>query len=183
MTYFSNYPLIRYNNKISLNLLLRAKIISDVLDRYQVYYPYVIKDSETADFLAYKFYRDPELDWVIYYSNNMIDPIHEWPMSTNDLERFIEKKYNKRSFETKNDILHYEYTGLDSETPEDIARKRYTMAAVTYSFLSTEERSGWTPVYVYDYEFNKNESKRNIRLLDSSYISQIKSELAKIFDD
>jgi hypothetical protein len=56
------------------------------------------------------------------------------------------------------------------------------MTTETKSLLPVEDVTGWiTPVYAYDIENEKNENKRNIRLIDVAYVSQIVSEISKIY--
>lgn len=55
------------------------------------------------------------------------------------------------------------------------------MDPVTYQFLTVEEQSFWNPVSFYDWEHDKNENKRNIKLLDSRLLPQIDKEITTIF--
>lgn len=183
MTYFSNFPLIRYNNVKAVNLLLRTDIIESVFNKRDLYYPYVIRDNVTADYLAYTIYGDPELSWIIYFSNKIIDPLFSWPLTDRDFNNFLSKKYNKPVQLLKNEIKHYVYTGLSNESENNIARKSWTMTPETFSLLSSEERSGWTPVFIYDYEFEENEKKRNIRLINVRFINKIKRELETLLNE
>jgi hypothetical protein len=183
MSYFSKFPLIRYNNNRAINLILRTDIIESVFNRSDAYYPYVIRDNITADYLAYKIYGNPELSWVIYFSNKMIDPLFSWPLTDFQLNNFLRKKYDMPPQLLKNEIKHYVYTGLSSESDEDIARKSWFMTPETFSFLSPQEKSGWTPVYIYDYEFEENEKKRRIQLINPIYLNQIQRELEILLNE
>lgn len=177
MSYFSYFPLIRYNGQVAKNLLVRVKIIEDVLAQRDAFYEYIIQDGDLPDTLADRFYGNPELDWIIYMSNDMIDPYHDWPLSYSDFNRYLEKKYSKPAFETKSDIAFYRYTGLSSDTAEDIRRKSWVMSAETYDMLTPEEKSGWTEVTVYDYEDQLNEEKRRINIIKPIYVNQILNEI------
>lgn len=181
--YFSYFPTIRYRDKLSLNLLKKTKILDNVINRRSIYYSYVIQDGDRADTLAYRFYGDAELDWVIYLTNEMIDPYYSWPLNYREFNDYLRKKYNKAPFSLKNDISHYVYTGLSSDTEEDIARKSWTLTPETYEFLSSIERSGWTSVSIYDYEEQRNEDKRVIRIIERGYLNQIIRELEKLLNE
>lgn len=181
MSYFINYPLVRYFGNEAVNLLVRAQIIREIFDRYDVYYPYVIKDSDSAEILAYRFYEDATLSWVIYFANDIFDPYHDWVLSDRDFNAYLEKKYDTVPFLLQNEISHYIYTGLSSDTDEDIARKNWKITPETWNNLTSEEKSGWSSVSVYDDEFEKNEKKRNIRILSPQYLPQITREIQEIF--
>lgn len=180
MSYFINYPNIRYNSEPAKNLLVRSQIIQEVFDKYEVYYPYTVKDGETPDFLAYQFYENPELSWVIYYSNKIIDPLHQWVLGYREFNDFLRKKYNSPPNLLKSVVSHYKYVGLTNESKENIETKDWKITTTTWDFLTPEEKSGWAPVFVYDDEFEKNEEKRNIRILQRQYIDRIRREIGEI---
>lgn len=177
--YFRYYPVITYNDKLTRNILLRAKVIEQVFQKLDVFYPYVIKQGERADILADRLYSDSTLDWVIYLSNNITDPYYDWPMDDKDFNGYLEMKYGKPAVLTQADISHYVYTGI-GESDSDIARKSWHMTVETYNLLASDQRAGWTAVYVYDYERELNEDRRNINILKPLYIEQIKREMADI---
>lgn len=149
------------------------------MEKFEVYYPYVVKEGQTPDMLADEFYNDSELDWVIYLSNKITDPYYGWPLSYKDFLSYLEMKYNVPSQTTQSMIEHYIYTGV-GESDVQIARKSWTISQETFNNLSTEEKAGWTPEYVYDLEFKSNEDKRHIRLLSPAYVEQLRQEMAEI---
>ena len=180
MTYFKNFPLIDYNGISLRNILLKAKIVKNVFKRFDVYYPYTLEDWERPDTIAFDYYGDSKYAWVIYIANDIVDPYYEWVLSTEDLISMIKSKYNMTLDETRNHIIHYRYEGV-GEDESIIKRKTWLMPKETFINLPSSERAGWVPVYAYDYEVEQNESRRNIRLLDSNYITTIDTEMKKIF--
>jgi hypothetical protein len=178
MSYFYNFPKISYLNKQSRNIILKAALISDVMNKVDAFYPYVIQDYERPDTIAYETYGDENLDWVVYFSNNITDPYYDWPLTNVQLKEYLEKKYNTSIYALQSQIKHYVYTGIAGESAEDIARKSYIMSPTTFAYSPA---SGWTPKYTYDYEVELNEAKRSIKLLNKFYIPQIKKEIASVF--
>jgi len=181
MAYFNNFPKIVYNGITSRNILLKASIISEVFNSKGNFYNYIIQDGYRPDMVANDVYKDPKYDWVVYFSNYVVDPYYEWPLSTDDLNKFLTKKYGKTVYEIMSTVSHYEYTGINSDTNQDIARKSWKMSIDTHSSLSVQDLAGWSPVYIYDYETRLNDAKRSIQLLSPSYLIQIEKELSKIF--
>ena len=47
--------------------------------------------------------------------------------------------------------------------------------------ISNTEGSYWTTVFAFDYEFELNENKRHIKLIDSGLVEQIEEEFKSIF--
>ena len=54
------------------------------LDRYH------IDDGERIEEVANAIYGSPEYHWVIVITNDIVDPIHEWPLSTTDLIKYCQ---------------------------------------------------------------------------------------------
>jgi len=183
MAYFNNFPKITYDGVTIRNILLKSALISEVFNNFDNFYPYIVKDGYRPDLVANEFYGDPKYDWVIHFSNRVVDPYYEWPLSTRDFRAFLEKKYNTTIYSLMNTTSHYEYTGVTNESAEDIARKTWKMSSDTHARMAAygEDTSGWTAVSIYDYEDRLNESRRSIKLLAPAYLNQIEKELAKIF--
>ena len=59
------------------------------------------------------------------------------------------------------------------------------MDTVTYNYKVANESSfqvnRWIEKNAYDYELEKNDDNRNIKLLDSAYLGQINREISNIF--
>ena len=182
MAYFSNFPKIDYSNSTSRNIILKAALVRSVIENNSVFYNYIIKEGQRADMVADEVYGNPTLDWVVYLSNDMVDPFYDWPLDSSNFKRYLEKKYSKTIFELQNQTSHYKYVGLTNESAVDIAKKSYKMTTLTYNSLPSVDRSGWALVSVYDYEDELNEDKRSIRLLAPIYLNQISKELSEIFN-
>lgn len=179
MPYFSYFPKINYFDKETRNIINKAAIISDVLNRADGFFPYIIKDYERPDIIAYQEYNDETLDWVVFFSNGIVDPYYDWPLFPESFKLYLEKKYNKTIYELQSQISHYKYTGLTNETQEEIDRTSWIMSTTTHALIG--DTSGWSPVYVYDYEVELNDAKRSIKLLNKTYIPQLRRELKQIF--
>lgn len=108
--YFENFPLTYYtvyddlsNVKIVTNITVRNKLSKEALDNIVLYDEYDIKDGETPEIVADKFYDNPQLHWVVLLTNEIIDPRFDWLLSTYNLNRYCEGKYSN-----VNGTHHYE---------------------------------------------------------------------------
>lgn len=108
--YFKTFPYTYYtlyddlsNVKLVTNITTRIKINDDVKNNLSVYDEYDIRDEDTPEILADKFYNNPELHWVILLYNDIIDPRFGWPLSSNNLKKYAQGKYSNI-----NGIHHYE---------------------------------------------------------------------------
>ena len=117
MGYFRELPNIqvinRTKNDVSIdetviikNLFKRAKIREDVIDIVTAFEYYQVTENETPSQVAEKIYGDPELDWVLLTTNNIINIQDEWPVSSNSFNNYLFDKYG--SEEKLLEIHHYE---------------------------------------------------------------------------
>lgn len=116
--YFRNVPELEYINReynsqgISdytkvKNLFKRGKLREDIFGNLNIFTKYKIKGDERPDNVAFKFYDDESLDWVILLSNNIINVQSEWPMSQRSFDNYLVDKYGTED-EIFNGIHHYE---------------------------------------------------------------------------
>lgn len=107
--YFEKFPKTFYSldnaatAQVVTNILQRVVLTQELQDNFGVYDEYDITDSDTPENLAYQLYGDSELHWIILHFNNILDPRFEWPLSTNNLVKYVEAKYT-----SVNGIHHYE---------------------------------------------------------------------------
>lgn len=69
----------------------------------------------------------------------------------------------------------YTVVGVDSEESKTVVSREYTS-----NTIPIDERVYWTPVSCLDYERDKNERKKNVRLIDRRYSAQIELEAQRL---
>ena len=101
--YFSNIPNIMYdssnngNFKVVTNLLRRVKIRAKVKENSVLLDTYDVKDGETPEIIAHKYYGDSQYHWVVLLVNEITDRYHEWPMSEAQFSQYLKDKYSNPS--------------------------------------------------------------------------------------
>jgi len=100
MDYFAQFPTVSYTFDPARqefytlrNLFTRIADIQSVLQNSLVYYQYVMKDTDTLEGIAFKYYGDPLRWWIIMYANVMIDPYFDVPLKQSDFDACIAVKY------------------------------------------------------------------------------------------
>ena len=68
------------------NLFKRGKLREDIFANLQFFEKYSIIGDERPDNVAYKFYDEETLDWVVLLSNNILNIQSEWPMTQRTFE-------------------------------------------------------------------------------------------------
>jgi hypothetical protein len=97
--YFKSFPYTYYSLddastvQVVTNITNRVTLSDEVKTNLGLYDEYDIKDGETPELVASRFYNNPELHWLVLHYNEIIDPRFDWPMDTNNLNRHVAGKY------------------------------------------------------------------------------------------
>ncbi len=89
------------------NLFKRGKLREDIFGDLAFFEKYSIIADERPENVAYKFYGDSTLDWVILLSNNILNIQSEWPMTQRTFDKVMLEKYGSYE-ELYSGIHHYE---------------------------------------------------------------------------
>ena len=185
--FFQHYPQISYDIsgtkpskvKTVINLMEKAKLKGMVKDDIVSYFPYSIREGERPDHVSEKIYGNVKYTWLIFLINDMSDPIYDWPLGTREFGAYVKNKYG--SLATAKSTIHQyekilrtrvEATGTTDAIPE----ARIIIDETTYDTLGSDVRN---IKYCYDWEIDRNEAKRDIKLIDRLYVADILSEHAE----
>lgn len=202
--YFENFPLVKYQGVFARDLTRRANFLKSTVANPYVFLPYTVEDDMRPEDVAYYYYGSTEYTWLVYLSNNMLDPYHQWPMTQENFEQYIIKKYADQSGKTGYDVLDwtknetidenilYYYKEVWYTVMTDIIKlspdsfKTIYLRKEDNIILRTEQGrriileklipEEWIPYRIYDYENAINENKRNIYLIDKSFLPRIDEE-------
>jgi len=172
---FDRWPTVSYDLKKNgkpltlTNITLRFKINELLRDKSAIMYEYNVQDGERPDIIAYKYYEDANLDWVILLTNNIIDPQFEWPLDDRSFERYMRKKYGsleaaKRTHHQYEKILREAQVYFDGTI---IPEKTVVVDKETYDLTNPTSRRA---IDKYTYELELNEARSRIKILDKRYI-------------
>ena len=182
--FFQHYPQINYDitgtkpvkTKTAINIMVKAKIKNILQNDIVNYFPYSIPESERPDITAFKVYGDVKYTWLIFLINNIYDPLFDWPLNSREFGAYVKNKYGTLSA-AKNGIHHYEKivrTRTEATgTTEAIPEATIEVDVTTYDALDAADRN---IVYCFDWEIDRNEAKRDIKLIDRRYVADILSE-------
>ena len=189
---FDRWPTVSYDLKKNgkplelTNITLRYKINELLRDKSAIMYQYDVRNGERADIIAYKYYGDTKLDWVIYLTNNIIDPQFEWPLDDRSFDRYMKEKYGslEAAMQTNHSyeqVLHFQSTNFDGTIiPEKkviIDKESYDNANPTLKQLGT-----FRAIDKYTYEYELNQERARIKLLDKRYLQGLLGTYSSIVD-
>ena len=167
-----NYPSLQndrksaYDYQIVKNLFKRAVIRNDIFDEVTAFEKYSVQGDERPDQVAYDFYGDSALDWVILTTNNIVHVRDEWPMGSQDFLTYLNQKYTTQEL---TNIHHYE-TKVIRDSANNLIQPAGLYVDSTHSMTYvdrgvTTTKSEITSVSFLQHETNLNDEKRNINIL------------------
>jgi len=157
------------NEKLVTDLMTRVKVRSKIIDEASLYDKYDVPSGERPEDTAFKHFGSAQYHWVILMTNNITDAFYEWPMSEQTFETFLIDKYTNPDA-----IHHYEVTQSSGKTtangPED------------YSYLIevNSDATGAQSVSNREYEQRLQDSRRQIQLLNPSYLNTFLEEFNEL---
>ncbi len=197
--YFRKVPDIEYVNRLpdsSIGDYIRVKNIftgvsirEDILQDLTVFEKFQIVGNDRPDNVAFEFYGDSNLDWLVLKCNNIINLQSEWPLTQIDLDEYLLDKYGDYNT-LYNGIHHYETKEIKNSKGVVIVPEGLQVSEnykVTYFDLALgqhrssliEEKDTATPITNYDYEINIENEKRNIYLLKPQYTALVEEDLER----
>lgn len=203
MFYFNTLPKVitpdqNGNAVVLTNIMSRASLIQELENNPMLFYTYNIQDGDTPEIVAEKYYGSAYAYWVVLHSNQILDPLWDWPLTDTLLNSYLDSKYaaaaalaSQTPYEYVNSTLYGyrknttttdNYSGvsttetsyIDEDTYNSLIEitGTYTVGGKTCTIAITKDT-----VTIYEYEQEQNEAKREIKLLDKTYLGQMEAQL------
>jgi len=164
------------------NLFKRVKISDEIFEDLTYFTKHKVSDQDRPDNVAYKVYKDSNLDWLIMLSNNIINYESEWPMDQISYNNYLTNKYG--SYENLYNTHHYETKEVKNSLGETIIQSGLEVPkefSITYydSGMGVENIASniTNEVTNIQYEDRIQEKKSNIYVLKPEYLPVIINEI------
>ena len=184
-----DYPSLRndrnsaYDYQVVKNIFKRAVIRDDIFNEITAFTKYSVVGDERPDQVAYQFYNDSGLDWVILATNNIIHVRDEWPMGNQDFLTYLNGKYTEAELAN---IHHYETKIIrDSSGTLIQPEGKRVPAGYTINFLDNgtlRSESSLTSFSFLEHETDLNDAKRNINILRPEFLGLFLENFADIME-
>jgi hypothetical protein len=135
--YFDKFPSLLYNGNRMINITDRVAILNNVIANPYSFYPYVVKNGMRAEVVANKYYGDQDYVWLVYLSNNIVDPYHQWPKSDPTLFKFIEAEYGSLQA-AQQKVMFYRVNWYENAAE---------ISTTAFYNLQSVEKKYWEPVF------------------------------------
>lgn len=165
--YFKHFPLVAYGNSVantvSVNLFAKVAFQKSLQERYEVFHPYTIQEGDRADTIAYLYYGDAGYDWLVYYSNNVLDPYYDWYMDHTTFRKFIANKYGSLA-DAQRKIKFYRSNYLEDDSLIDPS---------VFNALSENQKRYWNPLINRNNSAYKYERKKEDIIFNTNKVIQL----------
>lgn len=150
-------PFIEYQfdgkTVIIRDVIAQVELSRQIKSKQSLYQIYEISDGETPHDVAFKFYSNPNLNWIVLVVNDIRDPYFDWPMNSEVL-----LEYTKAKYDDVNGVHHYEVDGRE---------------------VQTNSSEFAVPITNIEYETSINDSKKRIRILAQEVVPVFVAEVEK----
>ena len=98
--YFQTFPYTFYtldnykSAQLIQNILMRVKINDSIKSNLVMFDEYDIIDGDTPEIIAFKFYNNTNLHWLILHMNEILDPRFDFPLDTLKFKSYVSSKYS-----------------------------------------------------------------------------------------
>ena len=177
MSYFNKFPLMIYdmknngNYKLLPDILRRVKQRSAIKSGQFIFDTYDVIDGEKPEDVAFKWFGDAELHWVILMTNDITDRYYQWPLSAPQFAEYLTDKYGAGN---EDNIHHYETTKTSGKTTGQGPNDYSYLVEVNSDFDNA------TIISNRQYEDREQDKKRSIRLLNQRFLSDFIEEFDKL---
>jgi hypothetical protein len=192
------------------NIIARFAFEDKLKQNSAAFYKYEIKDSDTPEIIANKYYEGSERHWIVLLFNNIIDPQWDWPLEDRTLNEYIDNKYSSfqyantantsvsgLSWAKSNANVKSYFKVITTTTYENTTIEKFEVDSNTYANNVIME-NGTNEDYqlqdnttvnikitkeiqtYFDYEKTVNDAKRSINLLKTEFVSAVEKEFKRI---
>lgn len=208
MGYFRELPNFEYLSPLSdrnssseyiqaKNLFKRFKLRDDLLYAANNFQRYQITGDNRPDQVAEEVYGSPDLDWVILVSANITNVRDQWPLSQRDVYDYAEGVYGSTLNETRfhetievkdsrgrivlpaGRIVDYNFKSpLPKDTSLDV-NNSYVKFYDSGLESQVVKYNITVPVTNMEYEIRKNDKKRFIDILKTSFLQTLLQDVRR----
>jgi len=180
MAYFGRFPLMVYdvkgNNDYKLlpDILRRVKLRAGLRSGSFLFDTYDVSDGERPEDVAFNWFDDVRMHWVILMTNNITDRYYQWPLTQPQFQEHITDKYGAGNEDA---VHHYEKTTDSGRTSSN--------GPNDYSHLVECNEDDGNPAIVTNrqYEQRLQDKYRSIKLLNPKYLSAFVEEFDNLITE
>jgi hypothetical protein len=192
--FFAKFPYLQYTldngktQQIIPDILRRLKLSDELKNNASFFDQYDIKDGETPEIVASRWYGNPELHWIILLTNDIIDPRFDWPLDYYNLIEYCKGKYGSDNiyklhhYVNRQEYIVNGYRAMREDStflnPGSIELESSSPRIQVNLVMQNFPEGYLYPISNYMYEDTENEKKRRINILKPEVVSTIDSNFS-----
>ena len=167
MYFTRNFPTIDYDptgsgdTKKIQDIITRIKVRDGIRERASLFSKYSVMEGQSPEMLSFTFYGDVKYYLTILLLNKMYNRYYDWPMTERDLREYVNDTYAD-----PDGVHHYEVAQSSGATNTKIRVE--------------SDATGATAVTNFEYEREENDGRKQILLLQTTYLGQFVEEYGKL---
>ena len=169
--FFNYFPSLFYSNTAVTNIIAKVRFDQSVSKNLAVFYPYVVEEGERPDQIAQHYYDNPSYDWIVYLSNNITDPYHEWPLTQAAFDDYIKAKYGS----TANAQAQIAYYTVNYENDDSV------ISTAAYDALAGVQKQYWVPITGYSNTILNYERKALDQVVETNKVVSLTGSFTSSF--
>lgn len=173
--FFDKFDQIKYDptgegvGKDATNILNALLVKHNPIDNAVLWFYHTVTEGDSPEVLAFKYYGNTRYHWVIMFMNQVVDPFYDWTLDPQKFAAMVDARYGAGNAPK----LHH-MTDLDNDDKRIDEVAQADMEA--YFDIHGEYPVNIRPVSNYDYEWELNDVRREVRILQSKYLTEFLSQ-------
>lgn len=160
--YFKELGKIEYGEYRVTDITKRTNIVQELLKNQDFFFKYMLNSGDTPEGIAYNFYNDVNLHWIIFMVNEIYDPLYQWYLTYQEVVAYSKLKYGDPDFQY---TQYWLFDGVKYKIQPDI----------------TEDPNGLAEAVTnLDTEVITNDARQEIKLVYPEYIDYIVAEFKEL---
>ena len=138
--YFDKFQAVLYGNTYAVDITERVAVMPSASQVPYAYYKYDISAGQRADQISDSYYNDQFMDWLLYLSNEVIDPYYDWYMTNDKFNDYLTKKYGTTLSNLQDKVYLYRNNWYNGDG----------LSVSGYNALPNSQHRYWQPIYNID---------------------------------
>ena len=169
----THLPRTTFKNQTIVDITKGVRIAEIVGNQIYSMQDYSVPAGDSPEHVAFNYYDDASLAWLVLLPNIGLDPYYEWPLTQRELESWLKKKYGSIAT-AQSTILFYEHSSKNITISPDTYNHNATLTYIT--------GGDYSQVDAYTYYDRVNENNRHIKLIDKQFVGNIPVQLKNLFN-
>lgn len=120
MKYFDRFPIIDYDGNIARNILTKVDFSVNSKTQLKSRFDFIMdENSNRADIVSFAAYGSSYYDWLVYLSNSIVDPYHDYHKSEEDMDSYMKMKYSGQENARRNIVFYRNNWPSDTKMIEE----------------------------------------------------------------